>query len=211
MREDVLHEIHTVTATRSVAGTSVSIGANLSGDVALPCVAQVYRAGALITGLTVTACTNQVLTVSATAPAGYTDAQVNPADTLQFPETVVLAQNGTAQGLQVLTSYSPEVTLTDGATITADCSKNQNFKVTITATGRTLTPANMVPGQKARVRVIQGTGGSKTITTYTNVVWSGGSAPTLQTSAAAFDVLEFECIGSGAGSILGTVKGGGYA
>jgi hypothetical protein len=157
----------------------------------------VLRSGALITVLNVTAWSGQTLTVASSAPAGYTDANVNAGDVLQFPEQVVLSTSGTATALQLVTSYTPEVVLTDGATITADCSLSNSFAVTITATGRTLTFTNVTPGQRVRGRIIQGSGGSKTITTYPGTTtWAGGSAPTLATAAGHYDVVEFVALTS---------------
>lgn len=65
------------------------------------------------------------------------------------------------------------------------------FSCTINSTGHTLTISNASPGQVIDVEVTQGSGGSKTITTYTNVSWPAQTAPTLTTTAAHIDVLHF--------------------
>lgn len=59
--------------------------------------------------------------------------------------------------------------------------------VTLTGTGRTVTFANPVNGQVYRLRLLQGNGGSKTITTWPDINWQGGSAPTLSTSVGLAD------------------------
>jgi len=96
---------------------------------------------------------------------------------------------------QLTATKGPVKALTDtGAgtkVLTADCSVNNDFSITLTATGYTLTLANPNPGQSARVYVKQDATGSRTITTYTNVLWASGTAPTLTATAAATDLLEF--------------------
>lgn len=82
-------------------------------------------------------------------------------------------------------------TLTDASTIALDASTGSSFIVTLGATGRTLTISNASPGQVIDVQVVQDGTGSRTITTYTNVLWAGGTLPTLTTTAAAIDVLRF--------------------
>ncbi len=66
------------------------------------------------------------------------------------------------------------------------------FSVTIGSTGHTLTISNASPGQIIDVEVTQGSGGSKTITTYPLVSWPAQTAPTLTATAAHIDKLTFE-------------------
>lgn len=75
--------------------------------------------------------------------------------------------------------------------LTADCSQNNDFSITLTTTGYTLTLANGSPGQEVRVYVTQDGTGSRTITTYTNVIWAAGTPPTLTTTAGHTDLLTF--------------------
>jgi hypothetical protein len=89
-----------------------------------------------------------------------------------------------------------KASLTDGATITADTNTARVFQVTIAATGRTLTLTNGKAGRVVQVHVKQDATGSRTITTYTDVLWSGGTLPTLTTTAGRTDVLEFTYNGS---------------
>jgi hypothetical protein len=76
-------------------------------------------------------------------------------------------------------------------TITVDASLGSYFSVTIGGTGMTLTIENASPGQIIDVEVTQGSGGSKTITTYTHVEWPAATAPTLTATAAHIDKLTF--------------------
>lgn len=74
-------------------------------------------------------------------------------------------------------------------TITLNAATTSTFSFTLTSTGRTLTIVNPRPGQVVDLYVTQDATGNRTITTYTNGYWAGGSGPTLTTTAAAVDVL----------------------
>jgi len=193
VHEDVIHAQPIVTAARSSGGTSVSVNCGPSGDFSFPCNALVLRSGALITALNVTAWSAQTLTVSSTAPAGYVDANVNAGDVLQFPESVVLATGGTANLLGINSSYEPLVVDTDGSTITFDCSVSNRHTVTL-AGNRTLALANVTPGQKIELTLVQDGTGSRTVTWFSGIKWSGGSAPTLTTTAAKADIVTLRAI-----------------
>lgn len=97
-----------------------------------------------------------------------------------------LALLGNASANQFIT---PTQTLTDAATITWNANLGAVATVTITSTGRTLTPSNLIAGGTYIVFVVQGSGGSKTITTWTNFKWPGGVVPTLSTAAGAVDII----------------------
>jgi hypothetical protein len=191
--DDVIHAQPIVTAARSSGGTSVSVNDGPSGDFTFPCNALVLRSGALITVLNVTAWSGQTLTVASSAPAGYTDANVNAGDVLQFPEQVVLATNGTATLLGVNTSYEPLVADTDGSTITFDASVGNRHTVTL-AGSRTLAIANVTPGQKIELTLVQDGTGSRTVTWFSGIKWAGGSAPTLTTTASKADIVTLRAI-----------------
>ncbi len=79
--------------------------------------------------------------------------------------------------------------LTDGATIAINWNNGATQYVTLGSTGRTVTFANPVDGQVYRFIIIQGSGGSKTITTWPTIKWAGGAAPTLSTTAAYIDIV----------------------
>lgn len=89
------------------------------------------------------------------------------------------------------------LTLADAATVTPDLNQAVTFVWTIGATGRTLAnPANLSSvfiGQRLILYLIQGSGGSKTITTYGSAYkFVGGTPPTLSTAASAIDRLVCE-------------------
>ena len=77
-------------------------------------------------------------------------------------------------------------------TITFDANVAGGFYVTLTGTGRTMAMSNLVEGQVYRGLFIQGSGGSKTITTWPTITWlSGGTVPVLSTTAGAADAITF--------------------
>lgn len=77
--------------------------------------------------------------------------------------------------------------LSDGATIAVDWSNGATQYVTLGATGRTVTFANPVEGAVYRLVIFPNETG--TITTWPTIKWSGGSAPTLTTTAAKADIV----------------------
>jgi hypothetical protein len=91
------------------------------------------------------------------------------------------------------TVFNPTVqTLTDGATIVWNTTLGGNAVVTLAGTGRTLSISNPISGYTYIIRIIQGSGGSKTITTWpAGVKWAGGSPPTLSSAAGAVDIVTF--------------------
>jgi len=129
--------------------------------------------------------------------------------------------NGVQPETMALTGYTmscigigPQTALGTVAsgTITVDCTTGSFFSVTIGGTGMTLNLVNPSPGQNIEVEVVQGSGGSKTITTYQTKVTVNGvtttvavkwptSAPTLTSSAAAIDLLKFRYGGAGGAAV----------
>lgn len=123
----------------------------------------------------------------------------------QAPQSAgVTTQQMTAIGLG---SVLP---LTDATTIAVDASKGSYFSVTIGATGRTLTISNPSPGQEVLIEVVQDATGSRTITTWTNWTWAGGTAPTLTTAANAVDLVR-ATYNATAGKWRGETVGKAYA
>lgn len=83
-----------------------------------------------------------------------------------------------------------EKTLTDGATIAIDWRDGNQQRVTLGG-NRTITMSGYIAGQILRLVVCQDGTGSRTLTWPAAVVWAGGSAPTLTTTASKCDVLTF--------------------
>lgn len=104
----------------------------------------------------------------------------------------VAAEMGT-RGMQ---SINPHYALTDGTTIAVDWKNGPSQAVTIQSTGRTLTIANMPDGGEIELWITQGTGGSKTITTWFVTKWSGNTYPGLSTTAGRVDMFLIKRRGS---------------
>ena len=83
----------------------------------------------------------------------------------------------------------------DAATITIDLSDKTKSNVrTITLEGnRTLALSNATVGQVFVLRIVQDGTGSRVPTWWSTIIWPGGSAPTLTTTAGAVDVFGFIC------------------
>ncbi|MBN9034044.1 MAG: hypothetical protein BGO05_27670 [Rhizobiales bacterium 63-7] len=100
----------------------------------------------------------------------------------------------TAMYLSIRNVYSANapVALTDAASIAWNMGSGINFDVTITASGRALAnPSAKVIGKSGLLTVIQGTGGSKTITTWgSDYLWMGDQ-PTWPTVAGALTLIAY--------------------
>lgn len=79
--------------------------------------------------------------------------------------------------------------ITDGAGFNVDWNNGNTQYITVAA-NRTPTFSNPKNGAAYRLRIIQGSGGSKLIT-WPTVTWRGGTAPTLTTTAGKQDIIVF--------------------
>jgi hypothetical protein len=84
-------------------------------------------------------------------------------------------------------------TLTDGATITPDFSANNLFTVTLGGNRTLANPTNITAGQSGVIFVVQDATGSRTLSYGSYFKFSGGTAPTLTTTANATDILAYVC------------------
>jgi len=88
--------------------------------------------------------------------------------------------------------YAVEIaTLTDAATITPDFGANQNFTVTLGGNRTLANPTNIVVGQTGSIFVVQDGTGSRTLSFGAYYDFAGGTAPTLSTTAAAVDRIDY--------------------
>lgn len=88
--------------------------------------------------------------------------------------------------------YAVEIaTLTDAATITPDFGANQNFTVTLAGNRTLANPTNPVVGQTGSIFLVQDGTGSRTLSFGTQYDFAGGTAPTLSTTAAAVDRIDY--------------------
>jgi hypothetical protein len=94
------------------------------------------------------------------------------------------------------TGYSPNITLTDAATIAWNTATGQTATFTFDASNRTMgAPTNLKDGAFYALAVIQNTG-SNTLTWNAVFKWANGSAPILSTAASAKDYFVFRSDGT---------------
>ena len=81
--------------------------------------------------------------------------------------------------------------LTDGATITPDFADSNNFSVTLGGNRTLDNPTNLTAGQSGCVWITQDGTGSRTLAYGSQWDFTGGTAPTLTTTADAVDCLVY--------------------
>ena len=104
--------------------------------------------------------------------------------------------NGTGKILFDNVAYSPTGTLTDGATISWDASAIQVAQVTLGGNRTLSAPTNLIDGGFYALIIIQDGTGSRTLTFNSVFKFTGGTAPTLTTTASARDILVFQSNGT---------------
>lgn len=112
---------------------------------------------------------------------GTTDTQTLTNKTLTSPTINTPAVTG---------AYEAWVTDTDGATITFNLANGNKHRVTLGG-NRILALSNVQNGHIFIITLIQDGSGSRTVTWFSTILWSGGSAPTLTTTASKADVFGF--------------------
>jgi hypothetical protein len=96
-----------------------------------------------------------------------------------------LAQSYTAQQRGAITA------LTDGATITPDFAVANNFSVTLGGNRTLANPTNLTAGASGCIWITQDGTGSRVLSFGSQWDFTGGTAPTLTTTAAAVDCLAY--------------------
>ena len=102
---------------------------------------------------------------------------------------------GTATPLKKLHVDGPALAtisaLTDGTTITPNFDTSQNFSVTLGGNRTLANPTNIDAGQTGSIFVTQDGTGSRTLAFGNKWAFAGGTAPTLTTTAAAVDRIDY--------------------
>ena len=88
-------------------------------------------------------------------------------------------------------------TLTDGANISVNFATSNNFVVTLGGNRTLDNPTNQVAGQSGSIFLVQDGTGSRTLAYGSNYDFSGGTAPTLTTTANAVDRIDYVVRASG--------------
>ena len=85
-----------------------------------------------------------------------------------------------------------EVTaLTDAATITPDLNDSNNYSVVLAGNRTLANPTNCTAGQSGSIFIVQDGTGSRTLSWGSYWDFAGGTAPTLTTTAAAVDRVDY--------------------
>jgi hypothetical protein len=82
-------------------------------------------------------------------------------------------------------------TLTDGATITPAFTDSCNFTVTLGGNRTLANPTGLVSGQSGSIFIVQDGTGSRTLAYGSAYDFTGGTAPTLSTTANAVDRIDY--------------------
>jgi len=147
-----------------------------------------FKAGASLGG--------NVIWTLPTADSSGTQALVsNGSATLSWATTgdATLAGDNTWTGAQ-----RGQVTgLTSSANITIDMSTTNNHSVTLAHNTQFENPSNQTAGQSGSIFITQDGTGSRTASWAANWKWKGGTAPTLTTTAAAVDRVDYIIAASG--------------
>ncbi len=111
--------------------------------------------------------------------------------TVTFPDATT-----TLAGLAVAQSYTAQQrgaisALTDGATITPDFALANNFSVTLGGNRTLANPSNLTAGASGCIWITQDGTGSRTLAYGSSWDFTGGTAPTLTTTANARDCLVY--------------------
>ena len=169
----------TVTSTMLLNGTildgDINASAAIAGSKIVAATTSVVGAVQLSDS---TSTTSSVLAATPTAVKAAYD-QANTKASLSTAQTFTAAQRGTISAL------------TDGATITADFAVANNFSVTLGGNRTLANPSNQTAGQSGCIWITQDGTGSRTLAYGSQWDFTGGTAPTLSTTAAAVDCLVY--------------------
>ncbi|MAR51498.1 MAG: hypothetical protein CML42_10275 [Rhodobacteraceae bacterium] len=114
------------------------------------------------------------------ATTAFVTAAIDP-DTAKtdVAQTYTAAQRGTI------------TTLTDGATVTPDFAVSNNYVLTLGGNRTIANPTNLTAGQSGSIFLVQDGTGSRTAAWGSYWDFAGGTAPTLTTTAAAVDRVDY--------------------
>ena len=149
--------------------------------------AALSRAGGAMTGAITTnstfdgvdIATRDAVLTTTTNTANAANTTANAAATLTAVQTFTAGQRG-------------EVTaLTDASSIATNLALSNNFSVTLAGNRTLANPTNTVAGQSGSIFITQDGTGSRTLAFGTNFKFVAGTAPTLSTTAASVDRIDY--------------------
>ncbi len=127
------------------------------------------------------------------ADGSVTSAEFQYISTLSSNAQTQLAAKAALATAQTFTAgQRGEITaLTSGTTITIDMADSNNFSVTLAHNATFANPSNDTAGQSGSIFITQDGTGSRTASWGTDWEFAGGTAPTLTTTAAAVDRIDY--------------------
>ena len=180
----------TIPAGASISGFATLASPTFTGTVTIP-------AGASISGFAPLA--SPTFTGTVTIPAGASISGFAPLASPTFTGTVTIPAGASISGFAALASAQTFTAqqrgtisaLTDGATITPDFAVANNFSVTLGGNRTLANPSNLTAGASGCIWITQDGTGSRTLAYGSYWDFTGGTAPTLTTTAAAVDCLVY--------------------
>ena len=126
-------------------------------------------------------------------PAGLTATEIGYSDGVT---SAIQTQLGTKAVLTAVQTYTAgqrgEITaLTSATTVTPDMADSNHFSCTMAHNITFANPTNLTAGQTGSIFLTQDGTGSRTASWGTYWDWAGGTAPTLTTTAAAVDRIDY--------------------
>lgn len=115
---------------------------------------------------------------------------------LQNSSGTVLTSIAPSGKLACVGRSGPITANADAATVTFDLNVSDRHTLTLGG-GRTLALSNDAIGQQFTILLKQDATGSRTVTWWSGIKWSGGAAPTLTATANKEDIFTFLKVGSG--------------
>ena len=116
-------------------------------------------------------------------------------------------ESKTAGGTVAVSATSGNITtLTSSASITIDLSDSNNFKVTLGHNATFNNPSNITAGQTGSIFITQDGTGSRTGSWGSYWDFIGGTAPTLTTTAAGVDRIDYVVLDSTNIQAVGTLN-----
>jgi len=180
-----------VTATGTISGNIIKGGTTISGTTVAGTTAN-FVSG-VFTNLEIT--TSGSLSFEGSTADSF-ETFLNVVDPTADRTITLPDSTGTVALLSLAQSFSAAQrgaisALTDGATITADFALANNFSVTLGGSRTLANPSNQTAGQSGCIWITQDGTGSRTLAYGSQWDFTGGTAPTLSTAAAAVDCLVY--------------------
>ena len=128
----------------------------------------------------------------ATANTTVSAASAVSSNTVTFTaRTAGLTGDALASTEAAATLSFPYTTFSGGGAYEFDTNEARNFAATLSAANRSINLTNAKSGRRIVLKLKQDATGSRTVIWDSAIRWSGGTAPTLTTTASRSDLIEF--------------------